>query len=515
MNTKNAALIILAMAVFMFPTRAFSVSAGEFLLVDKGARASALAGAVGASAAGPFDFAYNPAGLGHQAAPTFGFEHNDWGLGMRGEYLAIACPLPLGSLAGALDYFSYGDIEAADERGNITGERVNAYRLGLKLGYGWSMSKTLALGATLDLYRETIGDYADLGTGVSLGTLWQSPWKGVAIGLGAKNLGFTRSGYGLPGSAFLGLAWSGLLDEQLALYLDSEYLGSDPGLRLAAGAEYRPLSWFVVRMGYGQPISSRDSVGLGLTGGLGLQWQEWQIGYATAGMGDVGLVHHLSLEYTIKPAAVVPASTSPAAGKTEPVKGGLKNEGSVLAAKPAQPAPPVQPVPPAQPAPHALSTQVEQVVKKRFDLGLKQYQQGNYSEAIREWKMVLELAPHHASVREYLQKAELVRKTEAEKYRQLARQANAQGDLIMEIQSLKKALAIYAEDPEASQGLKQAMEKAPGSVRKYYLAGLDLYSKGYYREAIQSWEKVLVLEPKHFKALEYIQKTKEKLVDLQ
>ena len=495
MTLRSRRLPVYLLLFSLSPSLAFAKAAGDQLLLDKGARASALAGALSASSEpGPFEFVYNPAALAVQAMPAFGFDHNEWGQGMRGEYLSAVFPLGTGALAGAVDYFSYGSLETADKSGRVGGETISPYWLGFQSGYGWRVRPDLALGARLILFQESIGSFSDQGAGLSLGASWKSPWKGLGLGLTAQNLGVTSSGYSLPGRSALGCSWSDAFVDRLTLYLESGWAWVDPGAELALAAEYQALSWLDLRLGYRRALSLPDPVNPGFTAGIGVQWQTWQLGYAIIPMGDFGWVHRLSLEYTFQP--VEKKLTGPA-----------NPEQSQPSAKSALP-PPVKKT-------GDLSQQLAGVVKKRFDMGMKYYQTGDYKAAIHEWKMVLDIAPQHAATLEAIDKAEKEWKTLVEKYRQKAREAQTRRDLVAEIQNWKNALALFPEDQESRQGLGKSLERAPAVAQTFYNAGLDDYSKGHYREAIRNWEKVLILNPEHHKAAENIQKTKEKLIQLE
>ncbi|MEW6515608.1 MAG: tetratricopeptide repeat protein [candidate division FCPU426 bacterium] len=459
------------------------------MLLDKGARAAALAGALCASPeSGPFGFVYNPAGLAAQNVLAFGFEHNEWGQGMRGEYLAAASPLGSGTLAGALDYFSYGTLEVTDGNGRISGETLAPYLLGARSAYALWVRPRLAAGAQVDFYMENIGDFTELGGGLSVGAFWKSPWQGVSAGLTVRNLGLTRSGYSLPSRVILGCSWMNALVDRLALYLETGFNWVDSEAAVALAAEYQALSWLDLRLGYRPHLSMAETAPLGVTAGIGFHWQDWQLGYAVVPLGEWGWAHRLSLEMAIKPAP----NLEQIPGKTAAVSSQ-----------------------PARKTAEDMAKQLAGVVRKRFELGLKQYQNGNYKAAIREWKMVLDIAPHHEETKEYIQKAENKWEALLDNYRQNARQARLQKDLAEEIMNWKDVLALVPGDQEAQQGLESAQKLVPAMAQAYYNAGLDDYSKGRYQEAIKNWEKVLALDPGHYKAMESIQKTKEKLIKIE
>ncbi len=489
--------------VVNIPSYLFGYTGGELLLLDKGARASALSGAISASfEKDAFGFDYNPAMLGFQSNWLIGFEHNQWIAQMQGDYLSTAYPLPLGGVGLALDYFSYGVMESIDDQGYLKDQTFTPYALDMKAAYGLKIQNRLSLGAQLEYYREHIENFTDSGLGFSFGSLWQSPWKGTAFGLSLHDIGMTGSGYALPGNAVLGCSWNEAFIKELTVYLDSTFYWVDTAVDISTALEYQPVSWLSLRLGYGRYVSGFLTSQSGLTGGLALKWQNWQVSYAFIPIGEFGLNHRFSLEYALdldvkkKSEPSIALQLQAETTKIQEVKTSDKDES-------------------VKPDDAKLKKQMEAVIRKRLDLGTKQYQAGNYKMAIHEWKMVLDLEPNHALAKTKIQKAENEWEDKVEQYRQKARKAKTTQDLITEIQSWKNALALMPEDKEAENELKRAEQLAPALIQSLYNRGLEDYSKANYKDAVQKWEKILILNPRHYKALENIQKTKEKLIRIE
>ena len=107
-------------------------------------------------------------------------------------------------------------------------------------------------------------------------------------------------------------------------------------------------------------------------------------------------------------------------------------------------------------------------------------------------------------------------KTEISGHLQAGRSAFAQGDLKDAAAAYNKALLLDPYQAEAKAAINKinSLEQTgtnPGDENRLYLQGIELYTQGKYSEAIQTWEKVLQLDPAHNKARMNIEKAKRKL----
>ncbi len=110
-----------------------------------------------------------------------------------------------------------------------------------------------------------------------------------------------------------------------------------------------------------------------------------------------------------------------------------------------------------------------ETIKKHYTLGKAFYQEGKLQKAISQWDKVLALNPKHKGALKYKRKAE---------------------------EELKKVIA------------KREEEKRKGRIARYFEEGRTYYEKGEFPPALASFEKVLKLDPKNKRALEYRERCK-------
>lgn len=96
------------------------------------------------------------------------------------------------------------------------------------------------------------------------------------------------------------------------------------------------------------------------------------------------------------------------------------------------------------------------------------------------------------------------------------RLANKRGDIEAAIVSFRKVLNIEPDNREAREYIgkmdtKKTRDTVEKEIEKHYLNGVGLYIDGKYREAIDSWKKVLEIDPKNEKASLNIEKCKRKM----
>ncbi len=195
-----AAAIALAVAAAAFE-RNPGGDAGALSSWGLGARADALGRAYGALADDAAAVYWNPAGLAalERTELTFGYgvpfrEVSDVTLGDA----AVAKPLlygaaegavgagSLGTLAAAFAFRRAGEIYEANETG-LTGRTFDDTDVELSLGYAHSLGEKAAFGLALKNVTRNVGDYADSGFGVDVGTTYR-PLPGLGLGAVVRNV---------------------------------------------------------------------------------------------------------------------------------------------------------------------------------------------------------------------------------------------------------------------------------------------------------------------------------------
>ncbi len=178
-----------------------SQAAVLFLLIEPGARASALGDAYVSIADDATASYFNPAGLAGQTKRDMTFTHTKWLPGLADdlffEFVGYSQPIEgWGNVGVNLSFLTLGTQERRDEFNNDLGT-FSSYDFALSLAYGAFVTKESSAGLTLKIIRSNL---ADVGTGkergegvgttfaTDLGYLRRSE-DGINFGVALRNLG--------------------------------------------------------------------------------------------------------------------------------------------------------------------------------------------------------------------------------------------------------------------------------------------------------------------------------------
>jgi tetratricopeptide (TPR) repeat protein len=85
------------------------------------------------------------------------------------------------------------------------------------------------------------------------------------------------------------------------------------------------------------------------------------------------------------------------------------------------------------------------------------------------------------------------------------------GELRKAITSFQKALEIEPKNAKAKQYLKETQQERDALVEKHLNQGIEHFTNEDLQDAMKEWDKVLELDPSNKKALEYKEKTQNRL----
>ncbi len=543
--------------------------AAPFMQKGAGSRASAMGECYTAVAQGPFGHLYNPAGLGSIQSGNFGLEHENLGLGISHEGVGAAIPLGTGGLGALINYFSYGSIAKVDETGQPTGEELTPSDTLINLGYGFSLAGDWRLGANLGLYSMNLGTVKQGGMVMDIGAAWDAApdWSLAAV---IKNLGSPVGDYKLPASLRLAGGFWGfnrrlLVDTELDIPFTRDV--SDFGI----GAEFRIWNWLDVRAGFKTMMKQSDTSMESLMLGIGFNFMNFGLDLAITGREGLDMQSSLTLGYGFQGLRAQPLKASkPTAQPTSAVsqKEALVQElekvkkAAKLRAGPDiteqagfhyqagqeyekygktidaiveyQAALKVRPdYPEAQAALTAARRQarveeqqskakktqkarpagsLQKLIRKYYERGLAAYKKKDYSTAIKQLQLVLEMTSQHQQATNLLNKAKEALDHEQAVLRRQAKQAGIKGDLAGEIEAYRKMQDLDPGNKLIKTKLDQAVKKIPITVERLYKEGLDAYAQGRFRPALKSFETLLKIQPDHVKARDAVRNIKEKLI---
>ncbi len=167
-------------------------AAAEFLNVPVGARATAMGGAFGATASDGTALYWNPAGLGQLSDATATFEYAQWYVGSDFNFASIASPMSFGTVAIGVTALTYPEMDVIDEDVNNqqpTGETFTAGSYAVSLAYARQLTDRFTMGGTAKVVREQIAQSSATGVAFDIGTLFETPFRGIRLGASISNFG--------------------------------------------------------------------------------------------------------------------------------------------------------------------------------------------------------------------------------------------------------------------------------------------------------------------------------------
>ncbi|MEM6327135.1 MAG: PorV/PorQ family protein [Bacteroidota bacterium] len=190
--------LIGALALLTTPTLAQSgTAAAEFLNVPVGARATAMGGAFGATASDGTALYWNPAGLATlDGNATATFEYAPWYVGSDFNFASVTGETPFGTVAIGFTSLAFDDMDVIREDVNNqepTGETFSAGSYAVSLGYANQLTTAFSIGGTVKVVHESISESAATGVAFDVGTLFETPFRGVRLGASIANFGSKMS----------------------------------------------------------------------------------------------------------------------------------------------------------------------------------------------------------------------------------------------------------------------------------------------------------------------------------
>lgn len=189
------------------------------------------------------------------------------------------------------------------------------------------------------------------------------------------------------------------------------------------------------------------------------------------------------------------------------------------------PFPPPEGIPPPKP-PEPKAT--ESPADPRLEAGQQFLKQGKNKEAVVEFEAVLKSNPSSQPAALGLRQAQKKIKEDREKLIQSLTQLNDKGlefyhreDPLMAGLAWKEAIDLLRaqNDPNLERELPFRVEEITGHldqlVRVLVDKGVLLYRQGELQSAISAWQNVLLIEPEHTEAKDYIHKARIKMDTLE
>lgn len=167
-------------------------SAAKFLAIPVGARAMAMGGAFVANAYDATAAYWNPGLLNHLEKTELYFMHSEYLADIKLEYLSFAFPLSeLGTVALSITAMNMGEmlITTVDDPEGVATGTFDAGSFAVGVSYGRRLTDAFAIGGTFKYISENIWNSRATGIALDAGTIFQTPFKGIRLGVSISNFG--------------------------------------------------------------------------------------------------------------------------------------------------------------------------------------------------------------------------------------------------------------------------------------------------------------------------------------
>jgi hypothetical protein len=277
----------------------------QFLKIGFGARAAGMGGAYTAVAEDASAIFWNPAGVARQTDNVLSFNHVAWPAEValtEAAYLWQFDWLP-GTLAFSARslYMDEQPVRTVLDDLGQSGEFFDAGSVAFGLTYARSLTNKFSAGITGNFIREGLADYSATAYTFDFGTLYNTGFRSLKIGMTIANIGsdiqFLERSVKIPTTFRVGLSMNVYRDESNSLLASAEFAHPpDNQERGNFGAEYSFRNFFHVRGGYNYRYDSE-----GVAAGIGVKFpasstSNANVDYAYTDMEDLGQAHRVSLE---------------------------------------------------------------------------------------------------------------------------------------------------------------------------------------------------------------------------
>lgn len=314
MRFKNILILSLLVLIFVFSFQEDSIPAEvhpkagttgfAFLKIGVGGRPIGMGGAFVAVPGDVNSGYWNPAGLAWIEGPRGTATYLNYLLDIQSGFIGYAQPYRnLGVIGVNLDYMNHGRFQKTSLSGQKLGT-FGASDLALGASYSKLITDDLAIGMNLKGIYERIEDSSADAIALDLGTQLRPPVEGLMLGMAVQNIGMARKGFTEEHKDKLPLNFKAGLAKKLAhlpLLLAFDLNKPIDGyLRFSVGGEFTLAEMLLFRFGYNSlgcdlKVGAEKDDYTGMSAGLGLRWQAYQIDLAYSSFGELGEVFRVSI----------------------------------------------------------------------------------------------------------------------------------------------------------------------------------------------------------------------------
>ncbi|MCG3204487.1 MAG: hypothetical protein KCHDKBKB_01202 [Elusimicrobia bacterium] len=480
--------------------------AGAFLEYANSARTLAMAGASTAVSDDASAVFSNPAGLSQVERKEFIASYSTLFENTKFSVINYAQPTAVTGTFG----LGFINLQSGDfERRDTVGEKNGSFGISdsaLILSHGLDMGNRFSIGSSFKVIRQQVDEFSGTGYGLDGAAMMKlNPLLSVGLTLRnvlAPHIKLRHESDRYPYDIRLGSRWQATRKLMIATDFNQT---SGRSIKVRLGGEWVTTSLLVFRLG----INETE-----LTTGLGLKLKDWGIDYAfgyndaAAGLQDLGSSHRLGLHMKFG------KSISEQEANIRWQKKG--REGLAQLRKRMNSSSSIR-----DSELEELLTTVRQVIRRQGYLkaedlytaqGYVSYFEGSYERSVQALGEALTLTPQDGVLAKHLEMArkqmteERTREIVNYELRRL-KEFYSKGDWKSALKSCEKILSFHPDHIEASMYLVDARKQINEPIEREMKIAVAKFNRGEYLDAIKSFQRVKELNPESKEANDYIAKS--------
>ncbi|MDD5686830.1 MAG: PorV/PorQ family protein [Elusimicrobia bacterium] len=279
-------------------------TSSEFLLIPKGARASAMAGAFTSVSDDSTAVFYNIAGLGFTNETKVSLSHSEWLEDMKFEN--VSCIMPLRnrfSLGFGIEYLGISGIKGMETQTSQI-EEFSSHDLSSVIGISYLLNKNISFGLSSKYIESKIDDKKSVALAIDIGTIYEkkiNSYKIFTAGLNIQNIELKRHKYidvkeNLPTKFVAGISYRPL--GKILLMSSDFVLMRDSKPYADIGTEI--LIYDILNLRGGYKFDSSFETSSRITLGIGIVFDLITVDYAYLPFDPLSDTHIFSINYKFK-----------------------------------------------------------------------------------------------------------------------------------------------------------------------------------------------------------------------
>lgn len=188
--------VVLSLSITLYAQSSTSVSkrgttAAQFLNISQGARASGMGSAFVAVADDPSAVFWNVAGLARLNNNGVLIDHTLWIADVSYNFVSANYSLGyFGTLGASLITSDIGEMKVTTiEEPNGTGETFSANDIAFSVAWAINLTDNFSIGFNPKVIYQSIWRMSDYALAVDMGILYDTPFKGITLGMSITNFG--------------------------------------------------------------------------------------------------------------------------------------------------------------------------------------------------------------------------------------------------------------------------------------------------------------------------------------